>query len=78
MKNIFKAKSTKKNPYFNHEGYADPTACHAIKNATKEEEHIEKQVGEIIHIVKVLCDLTGFEIVGRIKIKHKKSGKEFG
>ena len=77
MKNIFKAKSAKSNPYLNAEGYADPTAYHGIKGAMEQEAAIEKQVSDIVHIFKVICDLAGFEIVGRIEFKHKKSGREF-
>ena len=71
---IFK---TKANPYFNHEGYPDATACHAIENVSKEEKQMEKQIGDIIHVVKVICDLAGFEVIGRIQFKHKKSGRMF-
>ena len=73
MKGLFKVKSTRKNPYFNHEGYADPTAYHGMKNVIQ----IEQQVSDIIHVVKLICDLSGFEVVGRITLRHKKSGREF-
>lgn len=77
MKGLFKVKSTKKNPYFNHEGYADPTAYHGMKNIVKEEELIAEQVSDIIHVIWTICRLAGFEVVGRITLRHKKSGREF-
>ena len=77
MKLFRKVKPTKSSPYFNHEGYPDPTAYHALKNINNEESPLEKQVSDLVHVFKVICDLAGFEIVGRISFKHKKSGKEF-
>jgi hypothetical protein len=64
-------------PYFNSEGYSDPTAYNGLKNVIKSEAEIEKQVSDLIHVFKVICTLAGFEIVGRIQFKHKKSGKIF-
>ena len=66
-------KVAKSNPYYNQEKYPDPTAYHGIKNATYE----ERQVSDLIHIFKVICSLSGFEIVGRVHFRHKKSGREF-
>ena len=63
----------KKNPYFNSEGYADPTAFYGMKEVIKE----EKQVSDLVHVFKVICNLAGFEIIGRVQFRHKKSGKEF-
>lgn len=67
----------KKSPYFNHEGYADPTAYLGTKEIIKEEEQLEKQVSDFVHIFKVICNLSGFEIVGRVQFKHKKTGRIF-
>lgn len=66
-----------KNPYLNAEGYPDPTAYYGMKNITKEEQEIEKRVHDLVHIIKSLSDTVGFEVVGRIHFKHKKTGKEF-
>lgn len=57
----------KKNP----EGYDDPTAFEALSHITDE----EKKVSKIIHIIKGLCDICGFEVVGRIVLVDKKTGK---
>ena len=79
---VFKRKSgkvvsTKSSPYFNHEAYPDPTAYYGLKNVIKEEEEMDNKVKELIHIIKAICDITGFEVVGRIQFKHKGSGKVF-
>ena len=80
--NIFKKKGEKvmersKNPYFNSEGYPDPNAYHGMKNVVKEEENLEKQVSDLIHVFKVICSLAGFEIIGRVHFRHKESEKDF-
>ena len=81
LKNVFsnggKVKSTNKNPYLNSENYPDPTAYHGLKKVIKEEELMERQVSDIVHVVKVICNLAGFEVIGRIQFRHKKSGKDF-
>ena len=65
------------NPYQNAEGYSDPTAFYGMRNVVKEEHEIEKTVHDMVHIIRDLSDILGFEIIGRIHFKHKKTGKEF-
>lgn len=62
----------KRNPYFNSEGYADPTAYYAIKSADSE---LDRQISHLVKIIKGIVDLTDFEIVGRIELRHTKSGR---
>ena len=64
---------SKASPYFNHEGYADPTAYHGIKNVTKE----EKEVHDLVQCIRNVVNLTDFEIVGRVELRNKKSGRIF-
>lgn len=63
--------------YKNCEGYADPTAGMAIGTVKKEEQDIEKLNHKVIQSFRLLVDLAGFEIVGRVTLKHKKSGRIF-
>lgn len=63
--------------YQNAEGYADPTAYEAIKPIIKEEEQLEKKVNFLIKVVKFIISESGFEMLNRIEIKDRKSGKEF-
>lgn len=55
----------------NGEGYSDPTAYQAIKNADKEDEQHKK----LMHVIFYVCNLAGFKIESRIVLRHKKSGK---
>lgn len=67
----------KENPFYNESGCPDPTAYYALKNVTKEEREFEKKVHNLVNVLKFIVDWAGFEFIGRIQLKHKKSGKEF-
>ena len=66
-----------KNPFNNHEGYADSTAYNGMKSMVKEEQELDKKVHNLINTLKFIVEWAGFEFIGRIQIKHKQSGKEF-
>lgn len=63
--------------YKNCEGYSDPTAGTAMGSAKKDEQEIDKLNHKVIQSFRLLVDLAGFEIIGRITLKHKKSGRIF-
>lgn len=67
----------KSNPYYNSEGYADPTAYAGTKNIIKEETETERKASELIKVLKFIIRSSGFELVERIKIKDTKTGREF-
>lgn len=61
-------------PRRNAEGYLDVTAHLGTKNVIQEENEAERKNKDLIHTFRLLA---GFEIVGRITIKHKKTGRVF-
>lgn len=68
--------------YKNSEGYVDPTAgaaMAAVKHEEKEKQYaeLEDRNHKLIYAIRNVVDLAGFEIVGRVTLKHKKSGKVF-
>ena len=65
------------NPYYNNEGYADPTAYAGTKNIIKEEAETEKRAYDLIKVLKFIIRLVGFELIERVKIRDVKTGKEF-
>ena len=65
------------NPRFNASGCKDPSAGEAISHISKEEHELNQKVHNLVKIVKKLIDLTDFELIGRIQIKDKRTGKEF-
>ncbi len=69
--------------YKNSEGYNDPTAGVAMGEVTKEErrekhkkEHNEA-VTNLVTMLKQIISLAGFELVGRITLRDKETGKEY-
>ena len=55
----------------NASGYIDSTAYEAITNIESENERFKKLLNSIFNI----CDLADFEIMGRIVLVDKRSGK---
>lgn len=58
------------NPRKNHEGYNDPTAYAALKNI-EEEEKIRKLIG----VLKIICELFGYQMENRVVLRNKRTGK---
>lgn len=55
------------------EGYSDPTAGKAIASADRP----PRQVREVVHILRLIVSLAGFEIAGRIILRDKATGREW-
>jgi hypothetical protein len=67
-------------PWLNDSGCPDPTAYEAIKRIQNEERksnHVDSDAHMVVITIKNILDLSGFELVERIQIRHKKSGKIF-
>ncbi len=66
-------------PWLNGSGCSDPTAYDALENIRKEEkiqnQLTDEKANKVVNVIKNILELSGFELVGRIQIKHKKSGK---
>ena len=62
-------------PWLNDSGCPDPTAYAAMKNIEHEDKPIDDKAHKVVTTIKNILELSGFELVGRIQIKHKKSGK---
>lgn len=61
----------------NAEGYSDPTALTAIKNIIAEEQEEQKQLSTLVHCLKYIIRLAGFELVGRVELRNTKSGRTY-
>lgn len=62
-------------PYRNPEGYADPTAFHALMNIQSEQDADEIRMQRVIKTVKNMIDLAGFDILNRIELKSRDTGR---
>ena len=61
----------------NASGYPDPTAYVALQKVSKEEKELYGKVLKLIKVLKTIIEWAGFELIGRIWLKDKKTGKEF-
>ena len=68
--------------YNNAEGYSDPTPGEAMSNIRREQRQQETAerlavISRLIPVMKQTAELAGFEVVGRITLKDKETGKEY-
>lgn len=65
----------------NGEGYPDPTFGGAWGNMRREEKQREAErmakINDLIPVMKQTAELAGFEVVGRIILRDKGTGKEY-
>lgn len=61
----------------NGEGYADPTAYEGLKPIIQEEAEQQKRVNNLIFVLKYIIRLAGFELLNRIEIRDKKTGRDY-
>ena len=66
-----------KNPSRNGSGYYDPTAYKALQPMMIGESDMDKKAHNLINVLKFIVEWAGFEFIGRIQLKHKRTGKEF-
>lgn len=66
-----------RNPKKNSEGYPDPTAYEGLRSIIEEENALERRVNQLIKTLKYITGLAGFELISRIEIKDKETGRIF-
>ena len=69
--------SDNRNPFLNASGCPDPTAYHAIKNVTKAESELDTKINFLIKVLKYIIAESGFELLARIELRDKKTGRCF-
>ena len=57
----------------NAEHYKDPTADRAVHNAMKTPDNVM----QVINMMKAVARVAGFDVVGRIHLKDRATGKEW-
>ncbi|CAK7008970.1 MAG: hypothetical protein ENTB_01383 [Enterocloster aldenensis] len=62
---------------YNSEGYADPTAYEGMKGVIREESETEKRVHDLVKVLKYIINTAGFELVERVQLRDKKTGREY-
>lgn len=64
-------------PPTNAEGYADPTAQAALEAIAQADEALENRASFLIRVLKFIISNAGFELLNRIELKDRKTGREF-
>lgn len=72
---------SKENMGRNAEHYVDPTPTAAMRNIIKDERQKEAvrldRIGNLVPLLRQIADIAGFEIMGRIPLRDKATGKEY-
>lgn len=63
--------------FYNREGYPDPTAFHGIRQAMTEDDESVQRANALIKELKALIRESGFELITRIELRDKRSGREY-
>lgn len=66
-----------KNPKLNGSGYRDMTAYEALKNVYKAPDDLGFCLVKTLKQVTDMANVCGFELIGKVVIKHKATGKEY-
>ena len=61
----------------NSSGYSDPTAYQGTRNIVREEDAQQKRVATLIGVLKYIIDAAGFDLLARIEIRDRKTGREY-
>lgn len=61
----------------NSEGYSDPTAYAALQSVIREEQALENKAGFLIKVIRFISTEAGFNILNRIELQDKHSGRVF-
>lgn len=64
-------------PWQNGEGYADPTAYEGLKPVIREETEQQQRVSALGRVLKYVIDAAGFDLLNRIELKDRKTGRVY-
>ena len=62
---------------YNASGCVDPTAQAALGLIQREQDEADERASVVIHVVKTMLDLAGYDLLKRIEIKDRKTGREY-
>ena len=61
----------------NGSGYSDPTAATALHDIYKKEKEIDRNAMRLIGLIKDMLRVCNFELIEKVQIRHKPSGREY-
>ena len=69
--------SKKTIPKRNNEGYIDPTASAALTKTLNETNDRYARVQRLIKSLKEIIDQSGYDLLNRIELKDRKTGRYY-
>lgn len=68
-------------PFRNQEGYPDPTAHAALNNIMRDyavrQEAADNRCSCLIRILKNIIDFAGFDLIARIEVRDRETGRVY-
>lgn len=61
----------------NKSGYNDPTAYKGMMAVLREETDQQRRLNALIGVLKYIIDLAGYDLLNRIEVKDRRTGKEY-
>ena len=61
----------------NKEGYNDPTAYKGMMAALRDETDQQRRLTALISVLKYIIDIAGYDLMNRIEVKDRRTGKEY-
>lgn len=61
--------------YKTNDGHSDSTPYNALRGINQEKYGKNVRFYKLLHMMFALCDLCGFELIGRVTLKDKRTGK---
>lgn len=68
-------------PFRNSEGYADPTPHKALTSVLREsmekQDEASARCSLLIRTIKAMIDLAGFDLLSRIEVRDRETGRTY-
>ncbi len=64
-------------PIRNPEGYPDPTAYAAMSSVQKVQDEADLRVQSFIRALKTLIDQSGYDLLARIEVRDRATGRNY-
>lgn len=64
-------------PRHNIEGYPDSTAYEAMSSIQREQDDADYRFNRLLKALKTFVDMSGYDLLSRISVRDRKTGKEY-
>lgn len=61
----------------NAEGYKDPTAHAAMSTVLRQQDEADQRLAQLIKTLKNMIDLADFDLLERIEVRDRKTGRSY-